>query len=569
MSERLSLPADFKLPLETFYHWEQTQSETVWLRQSTDQGWDDYSWRAVGDQARRMANALQKMGLQAGDKVGIYGVNSAYWVIADLAIMMAGLVSVPIYPSMPEDKIRFVVEHSDMKALFADHRSAMNLPQLTQAFGDTVELITMGGQQKQGAEAGYLLWSDIQANTNPLTGNPTRALDDLWTIGYTSGTTGVPKGVMHSFSSLPSSASEIERLSTTTTESRFFSYLPLANVAERTLVFLQALYRGGSIAFNSSKENFIKELQQIRPTFFFAVPRIWVNLKAGIITQLGAEAWQQFIDNPKGSKGMGPAILESLGLDAVNFAFSGAAPIAPTDILAWNRLGMPLFEGFGQSETMSVTLNLPGAVKVGSVGKCVTDGAEMKISEQGEILLRSPGNMLGYYKEPEKTAEAFDNGWIRTGDKGVIDDQGFLTITGRIKEIFKTAKGKYVAPAPIEKRMGANTYIDQLCLVGSGQVQTMLLLVPSASALAVKREQVNASLQTLMEEINACLETHERMSHIIVCSKPWSIENNLLTHTLKIMRDDVEVRYGAIIEQCANGTQPSPVVWETDCDISQ
>jgi long-chain acyl-CoA synthetase len=556
MSEQAFLP-----PLETFYHWEQQRADQVWLSQPTgNDQWTDYTWAEVGQLARRMANALQSLGLKPGDKVGLYGANSAYWVMADMAIMMAGGVSVPIYSSMPEDKIRYVMDHSEMTFLFADNSSALKLDELMATMGESVTLISLGGQ-KEKDQGGHHNWAELVEQYEPVADSPVRKRDDLWSISYTSGTTGQPKGVMHSFETMPFSAERISELSETNQDSVFFSYLPLAHIAERCVVELNSIYCGGRIYFNESKETFVRDLQKSRPTFFFAVPRIWHNLKNGIVAKMGEEQWKALLQNPELARTVGKDILAAMGLERVTYAFSGSAPIAPSDLEAWMLLGMPVYEGFGQSETMSGLGNYPGAIKLGSIGKPMSDDALMKVSEEGELLLKAQGNMLGYYKEPEKTAETIVDGWIRTGDKVRVDEDGFVFITGRVKDIFKTAKGKYVAPAPIEQEFGTLHCLEQICLVGRGMPQTILLLVLNEQAKTRDKSDIEAELLAKLDSVNGGLEAHERISHIIVCQEAWSIENDLLTHTLKIKRDEVEEKMRAVIEQCDKGTD-SAVVWE-------
>ncbi len=551
---------EFKTPLEMFYHWEEGEPDNIWLRQSAGGEWTDYSWREAGQQSRKVATALQSMGLQKDAKVGIYAANSPHWIMADVANMMAGMVTVPIYTTMPPDKVSYVADHSDMKALFFDASS--NADELRTLVSDDVLLIALPGADATGADAN---WDAIMQEHAPLAGQPLRDPDDLYTIVYTSGTTGMPKGVMHSFASLPHSAYAIPRVIGTDTSTRLFSYLPLAHVAERVLVELHSFYSGASIGFNESQATFVDDLKAIKPTFFFAVPRIWVNLKAGVMRQLGAEAWQNILDNPKGAGEMGKLILGAMGLDKVNFAFSGAAAISTKDVEAWQAMGMPLYEGFGQSEIMSGTCNVDGACRIGTVGKIIdSEFSDVRISDEGEVLFRAPGAMLGYYKEPEKTAETIIDGWVRTGDKGVIDADGFLRITGRIKEIFKTAKGKYVAPAPAENRfVAACPYVEQLCLVGSGLPQTVLLVTLTEASQEKSHDEIKACLEQARQEVNETAEAHERMSHVVVCSEPWTIENGLLTHTLKVLRDDVERYHAAAIERATQAEEGETIVWET------
>lgn len=551
MTQAAPLPADFKLPLEMFYQWEQQQPNNTWLCQHDGTQWRDYSWSEVGITARQLAAGLLAQGLEAGDKVGLYAENSAHWVIADVAIMMAGLVSVPIYTSMPEDKIRYVVDHSEMKLLLVGDQCALSVAEVGAAFGQQVKVLGMGYQTED--------WQSLSDQAPALTGNPQRDADDLWSIAYTSGTTGLPKGVMHSFCTLPSSVHDIRILCETNSDSRFFSYLPLAHIAERSVVEFQSLYSGGSIGFNRNKDTFVEDLLKIRPTFFFSVPRIWANLKAGIVANMGEENWQRCIEDSEFGRATGEKVLASMGLGDVTLALTGSAPIPPSDIKAWRCLGMPLCEGFGQSESMSTAFNRRDNFKVGSIGLPITERAEMRISDQGELLLRSPGNMVGYYKAPEKTAETIVDGWLHTGDKARIDEDGFVFITGRVKDIFKTAKGKYVAPAPIENAFALFTGIEQCCLVGRGFPQTIMLAVLSDGITYT--DQLHDALQAHMQKINSTLEAHERMSHVVISETPWSIENGLLTHTLKVLRDDVESHHADSLQKAMAGDDS--VCWET------
>ena len=437
------LPKEFQLPLEKFYQWESERPDDVWLTQCHRQGDTDYTWSEAGAIGRRLAAGLLSLGLEPGDRIGLYAENSARWFLMDLGIMMAGLVSVPIYTTMPEEKIRYVVEHSGMRAMFVGNACAMSAEDLEGPFQGQLRVIGSGTN---------LDWDGLLDLAAPLQGNPQNGADDLWSISYTSGTTGKPKGVMHSFSTMAYSAWCLAEVTKLGVNSRFFSYLPLAHIAERCVVELHSFYTGGRVGFNQELDTFVEDLRRIRPTYFMSVPRIWANLKVGLIAQLGDETWNRVLNEPEFGKEIGTGILESLGLDSVVWAQTGSAPIPPGDIRAWRSLGLPLVEGFGQSETMSGLCNTPDDFKIGTIGKTLPPG-EVKISDEGEILLKSLGNMLGYYNDPEKTAETIVDGWIRTGDKGVMDEDGFVTITGRVKEIFKTAKGKYVAPGAHRRKI--------------------------------------------------------------------------------------------------------------------
>jgi len=548
--------ATFQSPIESFYAWEQRAPDRVWLKMSRDGGWDEYSWRQVGDQARRVANALMSSDLVKGDKVGICALNSPQWFIVDLACMMTGMVLVPIYTTMTVAKMAYVAEHSDMKMLFTD--GSLDITSIRTALPEAALVVAMNDRIAGQSDTSMMA---IQVENEPLPGFPAAHKDDLWTIVYTSGTTGMPKGVMHSQQTLGHPAATLPALSTESEEGRFLSFLPLAHAGERVLVELHSLYSGGTVHFNESRETFASDLKAVRPTFFFAVPRIWVNLKAAILNKIGGEAWAELEHDKQRALDAGKVFLEAMGLDKVTFSFSGAAPIASKDLLTWQSLGLPIFEGYGQSECMSGTSNAVGNVCVGSVGKCFDEQGEVMIDpNNGEILLRAPSIMLGYYKAEDKTAETIVDGWVRTGDKGKFDQQGFLHITGRVKEIFKTAKGKYVAPAPIENKYASCPLVEQMCLVGPGLAQTIMLLTLTEASQSFSQAEIRDQLDHQRKKVNDQLEAHELISHVVVCKEPWTIENELLTHTLKILRDDVAARHASAVNGCE--LQAEGVVWE-------
>jgi len=557
----------FITPLQAFYQWERQCPKKIFLSQPL-QGdlWRDYTWADVGQQARIIARALQDRGLKHGDTVGLSGANSAYWVITDLAIMMAGGVSVPVYASMPADKLQYIVNHSDMKILFTDAGDASSINNLAATVGDTVTLISLGDEGTSEENTPITPWGSLLEKVAPIDGSPLRPDNDLWTISYTSGTTGMPKGVMHSFSTMPRFAATFPQLALQDDNAVFFSFLPLAHIAERAGIEIHALYAGARIYFNKNLDTFAQDLLHARPTFFFAVPRIWHKLKQGIIESIGDETWQQVLQDPKLAHTVGKQALTALGLERVTTAFSGSAPIAKADLEAWATLGLPLYEGYGQTEHLAGLSNRPGAVKVGSIGTLqlveeLAQIAQCKVADNGELLLRGQATMLGYYKDPEKTAETIVDGWLHTGDKVRVDEDGFVFITGRVKEIFKTAKGKYVAPAPIEDKFGSLNLLEQLCLVGRGMPQTVLLVVLTEQSSTLERDDVDAQLWAALDSVNTKLEAHERISHIIICQEPWTPDNGLLTPTLKMKRDEIEEKMLSLVEASVNNSTTA-IVWE-------
>ena len=541
------LPADFKTPLGMFYQWESAQPDKVWLQQCSTDGDTTYTYAEAGKIARELAAGMLARGLEIDDKVGIYSTNTARWLLVDLALMMAGLVSVPIYATMPEDKIQYIADHSEMKMMFVGDQCNLSPEQVENHFKN--QFIVVGN----GANTN---WDDMFGE-EPLEGNPDWDNDKLWTITYTSGTTGTPKGVMHSLSSIPYSGCSLAKVTGVNTDTRFFSYLPLAHIAERCVVEMHCIYCGGMIGFNQNLETFMDDLRRIKPHYFNSVPRIWANLKAGIVAQMGEEKWKAVQSNPELGKQVGAQVLESMGLGDCFWAQSGSAPIAPSLIQEWNNLGLPIVEGYGQSESMNGLFNAPDNYKIGTVGRSF-DPSESMVSEEGELLLRSPGNMVGYYKDPQKTKETIVDGWIHTGDRVVMDEDGFVTITGRVKEIFKTAKGKYIAPAPIEGKFARLVGVAQTCLVGRGMPQPIMLMVEDE---AVKPSAKDIEKQ--LESVNADLEAHEKISHIVVCHEGWTVENGLLTHTMKMLRDDIENRYMPLIEDRVMSSDEK-VVYESE-----
>jgi long-chain acyl-CoA synthetase len=253
---------------------------------------------------------------------------------------------------------------------------------------------------------------------------------------------------------------------------------------------------------------------------------------------------------------------KGLGLDRCWLRVSGAAPM-PLPVLEWfQKVGLEIFQGYGMTEnTIYVSCNMPGNNRLGSVGRPYVDSL-VRISPEGEIQNKHPGVTKGYFNDPEKTAELFtEDGWLRTGDVGRLDEDGYLYVTGRVKEIFKTLKGKYVTPAPIEGAFLRNTDIDQLCLVGAGLRQPIMLVNLNSSAKSKPRETIEKELATTMDQIDAGLEDHEKVAKIIVTREPWSIDNNLLTPTMKVRRNQVEQRYSAIVQANEN-RRDIKVIWE-------
>lgn len=548
--------------LQRFLHWESVMPDVPYLHQPQGQGHNQsYSWRTVGEQARRMAAYLQSLDLPARSSIAILGKNSAHWIIADLAIWMAGHVSVPLYSSANRETVAYVLEHAQVRLLFLGHLDGgaagwEKLRDSVPASLPVIELPLLAIGEGQSWQSLMDAWEPLQAVAQ------TRRTD-LATIIYTSGSTGQPKGVMHTFDSMCSSCESTVGMyaggAGVAPTDRLLSYLPLAHTAERAVVEALSLLNGCQVFFNEGLETFADDLRRARPTIFMSVPRLWGKFYHGISERIPQSVQQAAFADPQRSQAMRQQILGALGLDQVHTALSGSAPL-PVAVLEWYRqLGLELLEGYGMSENFGCShFNQPGEVRVGYVGSSVR-GVQCRIAENNEILVKSPGQMLGYYKEPELTRDSYtEDGFFRTGDRGELDEVGRLRITGRVKELFKTAKGKYVAPVPIEARLGNNEHVEGACVTGVGLAQPVALInvspdTRSALAAPERRATLEAELEAFLESTNQQLDAHERLACLVLVSEPWNVDNGLLTPTLKIRRNLIEERYQARLDAwCAS-----------------
>jgi long-chain acyl-CoA synthetase len=544
-------------PLDMFYHWEGSKPDALYLRQPVNQVWHELSWREVGEQARRIATALQSMGVKTGERVSILSKNCAHWVVADLATMMSGGSSAPIFTSMTGDDARYILDHSGSKVLFVGQTE--NWDRVREVLPCDVKVIALPFSDLLGAD---FSWNDLLSEHDPLPGNPTRAGSDEITTIYTSGSTGRPKGVMYSFEGAGHIVRNLGQTFRMGPEDRLISYLPLAHGFERAAVDFMSMYAGCTIGFNENQATFNADMRAVRPTFFQCVPRLWCKFQEAVLAGIGGqESLNKLLADPTTAEATKTQIKKNLGLDAGRLLTTGSAP-TPMPLHAWyEELDMPLCELYGQSEVLSGTSNLPWDRKAGTLGK-PTANTELKIGDNGEILIKAKAVMLGYLHEPGKTAETLINGWIHTGDKGEIDEDGFLKITGRVKEIFKTAKGKYVAPLPVESMFSSNPYLEQMCLMGSGLPQTVLLVQLSEQGKKTDGRKLEDKLYTQTLQINAELDSHLRIACVIISDQDWSSENGLVTHTMKIKRAALEKHYGPLAEKAfsRSATAATPLI---------
>lgn len=551
-------------------HWATTTPNQVYMTQPNSDGSSyDLTWGQVSEQARRISAYLRSLNLPAGSSVGLLGRNSAHWIVADLGIWMAGYVTVPLYPTLNGETVAYILDHAECKAVIMGKMDGVadgwndiknylpaELPKaslpLAPAFPNTVTYEQLSKDYQPLPEADISL----------------PAADKLATIVYTSGSTGRPKGVMHNFGTMCSVAGALRDTYKIGRHDRMLSYLPLAHVAERAVLETASLYFGFRIYFADGLETFQRDLQRAQPTIFFSVPRLWTKFYLAINEKLPPKKQRILFNLPILSGIIKKKILTQLGLDEVRLAITASAPLPP-NIMAWYRnLGLELLDVYGMTENFGYSHgSRPGEVRLGYVGHC-NPGVECRIAENGEVQVRSPGQMVGYYKAPDKTAEDMtDDGFLKTGDRGEIDSEGRLRITGRVKELFKTSKGKYVAPVPIENKLNNHPKVEVICVTGPSEPQPFALFMLSLDAQneikrgELSREQLSGEFAKLLAEVNATLEDHEKLDYVVVVKDQWTIENGFLTPTMKIKRNIVEDKYMPHAEEWLKKRQK--VIWES------
>ncbi|MFN0041039.1 MAG: AMP-binding protein [Burkholderiales bacterium] len=505
----------------------------------------DYTWGEVLDQARRMAAHLQRQGFGPGSHIAILSKNCAHFFIAELAIWMAGGTTVAIFPTESADTIRYVLEHSDAKLLFVGKLDGW----ADQAPGVPAGMPCIALPLAPPTQ--FPKWDDLIAATAPLPGPQARKADDLAILMYTSGSTGQPKGVMHNFGRISAAArgaaANIGLRMPADAPWRVLSYLPLAHVFERAVIECMAWMRGDvQVFFAESIDTFLADLQRARPTFFVSVPRLWLKFQLGVFAKVPAKKLDRLLKIPILGGIVRRKVLKGLGLDQVRLAFSGSAPIPPELIVWYRKLGLQLFEGYGMTEDFAYShASTEAANEPGYVG-VPFEGVEVRIGEDDEVLIKSPGQMVGYYKQPELTAAAFTpDGFFRTGDRGERRPNGMLKLTGRIKELFKTAKGKYVAPAPIENRINEHAMVEMSMVSGVGQVAAYAIVVLAEDLRSKVRDtsvraRVESEMAALLNKVNAELSSYEQLQMIVISRQAWAIENGLLTPTMKVKRSRIE-----------------------------
>ena len=534
------------LILDHVYGHEKSRPELVYMTQPIGQGQViDYTWRETLRQARSMAAYLKTQNLAPGARVAILSKNCAHFIMAELAIWMAGGTTVAIFPTESGETIRYVLDHSEASFLFVGKLDTW--PLQAPFVPNSIPCIAF----PLAPENHYTKWDDVVRQTPPLEGDIARAPTDLAMIMYTSGSTGQPKGVMHNFERISAATEGIVKTLKETLgdreDNRILSYLPLAHVFERAWVGASSLVHGKThVFFAESLDSFIQDLNRAKPTMFISVPRLWLKFQQGVFSKMPPAKLNLLLSLPIIGGLVRKKILKGLGLDQVIVAGSGSAPI-PAELIVWYRkLGLNLLEGYAMTEDFAYSHNSTEAINAPGCVGVPLEGVQARISEEGEILVKSPGQMVGYYKRPDLDAEAFTaDGFFKTGDQGQQRADGLLKITGRVKELFKTSKGKYVAPAPIENKLNVHPMIEMSIVSGVSQPSAYAMVVLSEDIRPKMHEpevkaQVESELTTLLAQVNSELADYEKLRMLVIANEAWSIENGFLTPTMKIKRSRIE-----------------------------
>ena len=546
-----------------FYDWEKNFPNQPFLKQPFGDTWETYTWAETGKMARKVASALKSLNLPKGAHVGLLSKNCREWVIADIAIVMCGYVSVPFFANLTSEQLGEVLALGDVKALFVGKVEGWEITK--KSLNKEVALIAFPHYKGHSKVENALQWDTILTDFTPTIEVHRLYMKDTWSVIFTSGTTGSPKGVVLTYGAIEQSKWSVLELNPTKTDlhgnNRYFSYLPLNHIAERLVVEYNCFRFGGAIYFTESMAAFSQNLIDTKPTIFFAVPRILSKFKQGILSSISQKELEIALSDPDKSVNMQNKLQAALGLEEVRALISGAAPLSES-LKEWYRdLGLPITNGYGMTENCAITtILLPEDNKPGSVGKPQPKVLIKIDSETGEILMKAPFLMSGYYKRQDITDQTLVDGWLKTGDQGRFDDEGHLFIIGRLKDTFKTSKGKFIVPMKIENLFTKSEFLDQTCVVGLGCPQPMLLVNLSALGKSKEREELEISLIQLLEEANVSLQSYQKLSTLIINNENWSVDNGLLTPTLKIKRNVICQKYGDDLNEWHEDSKQ--IIWE-------
>ena len=543
--------------LDLFWHWAGLHPDQPFVTQMEQGGWRTTTWGEAAIQIRKiMAALIDLLGRDTDERIVILGQNSLHWYLADLAGQAAGQIVAGVLTTSLPEQVAHCFRLTGAKLLFLG--PCENWAAVRDSVPEDVYIVAMPGVDEPRASA---TWDQILAKFPPVEDIRSPDIDKPRNIIFTSGTTGLPKAVVHSLRSVTAAIAPFVEFDDMRGV-RFINYLPMGHGAERIVVGYQMISTGGQIVLSNGPKTFLEDMALAKVDWFIAPPRLWLAYQKMTVHALGGEAIvNRLLDDPATAWEVGEKFRELLSLSADSFLANGTAPLS-AEVHDWfSRAGVRIYNTYGQSEISPITLNTPRGNKVGSVGT-VAYGAEIRLSPAGEILVRAPGCMLGYYNMPEKTAETIVDGWVHTGDRGTVDEDGFYYIIGRLSEEFKTSKGKFVAPVPIEGAMAKNELIAQQMLCGRGMAQTVALIVLSENAARYTKKEIEDSIYETVINVNEKQEKHAQIALIIICKDNWTSENKLMSQMGKILRNQIEEKYRNLIHKVEEDPYNLHVLWE-------
>lgn len=581
-----------------------THGNRVGFRHKKDGQWKDVTFTEHFETVKRLACGLLHLGLKKGDKVNLLAVTSLHWSQFDMAILCAGGVTVPVYPTNTPEDTKFIINHCEAEMLFVD--DFVNLQKVASVAKECPRLkkVVVNFEVRPGdikAPFELIQWNalyDIGLNQEGSLGAKVDAnianakSDDVFTICYTSGTTGTPKGVVLDHAAISSVMIDVEKVMRghLTDQECLLTFLPMSHIFGKW-ESMTPFFMGWTCSFAESVDTLVANLGEVKPTLWFAVPRVFEKVYSRILGQVDQSPaarkklfyWaigvgKQVVELRSKGKTPGFALSAQYELakrlvfskvssrfgGRLKFCVSGSAPLAADIQLFMHAVGVPVYEGYGLTETCApISVNLPDAYKLGSVGRILPE-VLVRIADDGEVLIKSQKNFREYYKNPEATAEAIKDGWFQTGDIGAIDEDGYLRITDRKKDLIKTAGGKYIAPQKIENLAKSHKILSQIVLYGDQKpfasalvtlnqdyviqyAQSHKILYGEYSEL-VKHAEIKRLVDEAIEELNSQLARYETIKRHIVIPKEFTVEDGELTPSMKIKRKFLCQKYKAELE---------------------
>ena len=589
----------------TFMEKSRERGERIAMRHKEYGLWQEISWNEYYRQAAYVTHTLMSLGVEAGDFVGIIGENCPQWLYMDMGIQMAGARTVGIYTTNSWKEIQYILEHSECKILFAENEEQvekwLHMRSELSNLKYTIYWDKKGLEKLQDPE--LLFYDEVMVKgKESFEADPDLHVsrveqvdpNDTAILVYTSGTTGKPKGAMLTSRNILWVAENLKKYNSEliSEKEQTMSFLPLCHIFERMFSAYFPLTVPSVINFAESIDTLSQNIREIRPTLGYAVPRVWEKFQSGILIKMGDAPWLnrklfalafriagKYTEKKLAGEPINVGIKMArflaywtllyplkymMGMNRMRMAFSGAAPISPKVLQFYHMLGITMFEGYGMTETSAIiTMSKPSEYKLGTVGKPL-EGAKVKLAEDGEIVVSHPGVIAGYYKDPDATAESFDNGWLYTGDIGEFDEDGYLKIVDRKKDLIITAGGKNIPPQMIENKLKASIYINDAIVIGDKRKFISAIIVLdeeninnyardhkiqyTAYSELANHPEIRKLIEREVQEVNNDLARVEHIRKFTILDKRLYVEDGEVTPTMKVKRKFINTQYQDLIE---------------------